>query len=579
LLLFRLLKGQGFENPGGTQMRRNIKIILAVALVAIAYSIIFMVLMGYEGQTQNVNLITALYWVIITITTLGYGDIVFHSQIGRIFSIIVSLSGIFILWAVVLPLVITPRLENVVKPVPISAPKKIEGHVIISGYSPMVEALTDRLSLLKIPFLIIERSEETARSIYQRYPTTWGDPSLVRVLMNAGIGSSRLLIANEREEQNAEVILTARAVSDVELIAIVDDLTQSRFQKYAGASRTISPKTILGTFLAQITLPPRKNIFPGAIHLFGDLMIVELPIYPGSRLIEKNPTIESIKSTGGCIAGIWQKGVFLPNPGPGEIIRSNSVLVAVGSPEQLSMIRDMTLGARREGPLIILGYGDVGRRVASVLCESDMRPVIVDRRELGDIPFEHIKGDATSEETLIVAGIKEAVGTMILLNEDSDAIYATLLAKDLNPGAFVVARANQARSVEKIYRAGADYVASMPIVASHMLAKIIEGEQEELALLYENLELKFTEVNKRSSLAGKTLSEIDLPGRFGCRAVVINKAGRIIACPDEDTTVEPGDTIAMIGSPKGVEAFSCAHDHVPALQRLLGMRCRFAGSR
>jgi voltage-gated potassium channel len=560
-------------------MRRNIKIIMAVALTALTYSIIFTVLMRYEGQTQNANLITAIYWVVITITTLGYGDIVFNSPIGRLFSIIVSLSGIFLLWAVILPLVITPRLENVVKPVPMSAPKKIEGHVIISGYGPMVDALTDRLSLLKIPFLIIERSEKTARSIYQRYPTIWGDPSLVRVLKSAGIGSARLLVANEREEQNAEVILTARSVSDVELIALVDDLTQARFQKYAGASRTISPKTILGTFLAQITLPPKKNVFPGAIQLFEDLMIVELPIYPGSRLIEKNPTIESIKSTGACIAGIWQKGVFLPNPGPSEIIRSNSVLVAVGNPEQLSMIRDLTLGARRNGPLIILGYGDVGRRVASVLCKSGMRPVVVDRRDLGDIPFEHIKGDATSEDTLIEAGIKEAVGTMILLNEDSDAIYSSLLAKDLNPRAFVVARANQARSVEKIYRAGADYVASMPIVASHMLAKIIEGEQEELALLYENLELKFTTVNKRSGLSGKTLSEIDLPGRFGCRAAAINKAGQVIACPDENTPIESGDTIAMIGSPKGVEAFSCAHDHGSALQRLLGMRCRSMGSR
>ena len=75
------------------------------------------------------------------------------------------------------------------------------------------------------------------------------------------------------------------------------------------------------------------------------------------------------------------------------------------------------------------------------------------------------------------ARIKEAVSILIMLNQDSDAIYATLLAKNLNPDAFVVVRANRLKSAEKIYRAGADYVASVPIVASHMLAKIIQGKR------------------------------------------------------------------------------------------------------
>ena len=131
------------------------------------------------------------------------------------------------------------------------------------------------------------------------------------------------------------------------------------------------------------------------------------------------------------------------------------------------------------------------------------------------------------------AGIKEAVSVLIMLNQDSDAIYATLLAKNLNPNAFVVVRANRLKSAEKIYRAGADYVASVPIVASHMLAKIIQGEEEELDLLYEDLELKIFHVGKRSGLAGKTLEELDLPHHFGCRVVALERMGQAIAVPDK----------------------------------------------
>jgi len=134
-------------------------------LVLLIYSLAFMLLMSLEGQLHNVNMATAVYWVVVTMTTLGFGDIVFKTPIGYFFTIIVSFSGIAILWAVVIPLGITPNLERIVRAAPSSVPEKMNGHIIISGYNPIVETLAERFSLLKIPFLIIERKESVARSI------------------------------------------------------------------------------------------------------------------------------------------------------------------------------------------------------------------------------------------------------------------------------------------------------------------------------------------------------------------------------------------------------------------------------
>ena len=89
------------------------------------YSLVFMALMSFEGQSQNVNIATAVYWVVVTMTTLGFGDIVFKTAIGYFFTIIVALSGIAILWAVIMPLIITPRLEHLVRADLSSAPEKI----------------------------------------------------------------------------------------------------------------------------------------------------------------------------------------------------------------------------------------------------------------------------------------------------------------------------------------------------------------------------------------------------------------------------------------------------------------------
>jgi Trk K+ transport system NAD-binding subunit len=544
--------------------------LLALTLLAL-YSITFIVLMRYEGQLENADLATAIYWVAATMTTVGYGDVVFRSDIGRYFSVLVSLSGISILWAVIVPLGVTPNLERLVRASPTSAPAKMREHIIISGFNSTVESLTERLRILDLPFVIIERSEETARKIYMQYPVLFGDPSSLDTLQKANIGAARLFIANESEELNAEVIMTVRELSEIDIIALVEDLSRSRFLSYAGASRIISPKTLLGTFLAQITSPPKKNIFPGAVQLFGELKLVELPIYPDSSIIGKSLGDQSIKSTGAQIIGIWQRGLFVPRPSPVELIKSNSVLLAVGDIEQLVKIRDLTLGPRKSGHLIILGFGDVGRRVAKVLCDNGIKPVIIDRRDLAELPLKTIPGDATSEANLIQAGIREAVGTLILLNRDSDTIYATLQIKNLNPMAFVVARANHVRSAEKIYRAGADYVASVPVIASHMLAKIIQKEEEELAPLYEDLELKIFTVSERSSMANKTLMDIDLEGRFGCAVAAVARGGEVTAELDSGFSLEIGDILALAGKPEGIRAFMAKNSKISAVRRASGL--------
>jgi voltage-gated potassium channel len=548
-------------------LRKSGILSLYISAMVMIYSLVFMWLMNYEGQTQNVDAITAIYWVTSTITTLGYGDIVFRSHAGRLFTIVVSLSGLFVLWAVILPLEIIPKIERLARIIPSAAPSEMIGHIIISGYNPLVDQLTERLSMLKIPFLIIERSENVARKIYQRYPTMLGDPSDPNVLVNASLEQAKLFISNEAEELNAEVIMAVREISNIEIIALVDDLTRCRFLKYAGASRIISPKTLLGDFIAQIAVPSEKQVLPGAIALFGDQKLVELPVYPWSELIGKSLSYRAIKDTGANVVGIWQKGAFKPNPRLEDVIQLNSVLMAVGDKDQLPKIRELSIGSRREGAIIIVGYGDVGRLVARTICKRGIKPVIIDRRDLGDLPLVHITGDGTSEEALVKAGIRDAVGVLVMLNKDADVIYSTLHIRNLNPSTYIVARANHVRSAKKIYRAGADYVASVPIIASHMLAKIALGEEEELALLHEDLELKLFEVHRGCGLAGKTVGKIDLPGMFGCGIAAIERGESPISRIDNDTVLAQGDLIALIGSPAGIEAFIRAYNRRKTLRR------------
>lgn len=534
-------------------MRRVLCYVLAAFLLVVLYGLIFMELMSFEGQLDNVDPVTAFYWVITTMTTVGYGDVVFESLPGRVFSSVVGLSGIFILFALALPLIVTPGLERLSREMPSKAPPKMRDHIIICGYNPIVEALAENFRRQRIPFLVVERSEETARKISKKYQVIWGDPAERDVLVNANIGSAKLLIANERDERNADIALTVREISEVEVVALAEDLARARFLSYAGASRIISPKSLLGTFIAQITSPPRKGVFPGAVKLFGGVL-VELPIFPGSPLIGREVHDPVLSETGARVVGMWQRGRFVSIPKE-EVIRCHSVLMAVGEAESLDRLRELTIGPPREGLMMLIGYGDVGKRIVKVLSERGVSPSVVDKRELCDVPFRHVAGDGTSEEVLVESGAKEAVGILIMLNDDSDVVFSTLLARNLNGDAFIVARANHVSSAEKIYRAGADYVASVPIVASQMLAKIAQRQEEEFTMIYEELEMARFRVGFGSRLVGRSLGELNLPEKLGCTVAAMERDGKGLLDIGPETVVERGDLLAVIGSFESIEKF------------------------
>jgi Trk K+ transport system NAD-binding subunit len=214
------------------------------------------------------------------------------------------------------------------------------------------------------------------------------------------------------------------------------------------------------------------------------------------------------------------------------------------------------------GHIIILGYGDVGKRIAEVLDENDIPFVIVDSNE--DLflkpDFEYIVGNGTEEEVLKNAGIENASTVIICLNKDTDVIFATLISRGLNPESTIFSRANSVESIDKIYRAGADYVASLSIVAGQMLAKITsvcygtEGYCTiEDIMLYEGTEIENHVVDK--NIRGKTIGELDLYGTIGCRVIGYMQGNTKKIDELDDIVLEQGDVISVVGTREDVARF------------------------
>ena len=219
---------------------------------------------------------------------------------------------------------------------------------------------------------------------------------------------------------------------------------------------------------------------------------------------------------------------------------------------------------RNKGHLIVLGYGDVGKRVVEVLKRNNLKFLVVDARQevLEKVDFDFVVGNATSEDVLKEADVENASTVIISLNDDNDVIFTTLIARNLNPSVTIMARANSYKSIDKIYKAGADYVPSISIVAGQMLARMTSeclqnacSLMDEDIMLYEGIDIEKHRVRDGDPLAGKSVKELNIRAEVGCTIIGVEREGKVITDINPSLVIQLGDVIAVVGGKAEIAQF------------------------
>ncbi len=532
--------------------------ILAVVLV---YTLVFMFLQGHgDFNVHNVDYITALYWVVISMTTTGYGDIYPVTLPGKLFSMLVVVTGLLILFAIVMPLMVTPVMERLITSPRSRVREWMSDHVVICGYNAIVETLVVELADRGIPFVVIDSSEEAVRALQRHgHEAIPGDPSDEETLKNARIAKASFVIANAGDDLNAAIVLTASQISDCKIIALVERLDMAHYLQYAGADFVVSPKQILGMNIGLTAISSINFELTNAVDLGGDMKICRLPVYPDNPMVGKKLKDVGIReSTGANVVALFKNGEFIVSPPAGTIIDEATVLVLMGTGDQLTRAGAI---AREKAPAggghsIVAGFGDVGKEVAKRLDEHGIQYTVIDRK-----PYEvkdQVIGDSADKDALIRAGIERASTIVVTLNDDAKNMLTILLARNLNPHVNILARANADSSVGKMYRAGADYVMSLSAVGGQMLARIVErGTFEDTVLLSENVLLARYAI-KCSKLEGRTIKESGMRNRTGCTIVGIREGDQFIPNPGPAEVLRPDATIIVVGTARQLEACASA---------------------
>jgi len=534
--------------------KRNFKLLfkflLTLTMLVVAYSVLFHFIMLFENKEYS--WITGFYWTLTVMSTLGFGDITFSSDLGKVFSMLVLMSGILFL-LVMLPFTFiqffyAPWLEAQSRArTPRVLPKSTTGHVILTSFDPVTINLVEKLKKYNYEYAIIAPDLQRALELYDLdYKVVVGDLGDPETFKRLRIQNAAMLVATNNDMVNTNISFTVREISEkISVVTNADSDDSIDILQLAGSTHVFQFMKMLGESLARRTLG--MSMGTNVIGRFDQLLIAEASAMrtplEGKTLIQSNLR----EKTGVTVVGIWERGRF-KIPQPQTRIDSTTVLVLAGSAEQLNKYDDIFSIYRdyhtTDAPVLILGGGRVGRAAAQILEERQIAYKVVEKNPKFILNDSYILGNAADIDTLNRAGIQKATSVIITTHDDSMNIYLTIYCRKLRSDIQIVSRANLDRNISKLHSAGADLVMSHASMGANTIINLLKPNK--ILMVAEGLNVFRAYVH--SSLVGKSLAESHIRRQTGCSVIAINRENKLNINPEPSILFEGHDEMVLIGT-------------------------------
>ena len=302
--------------------------------------------------TEGWSFLKALYCTVITITTVGYGDITPMTRNGRIFAIFLVLTGagaVLYIFTSITQSIIEGEFQEIVGRRRMERTiGELKDHYIICGFGKTGSQICHELALRGQKFLVLDNDrDKLERALRDGFLVLQGDATLESVLEEAGIAKAKGIAAiTGSDATNVFIVLTARGMNRALFIIsrFEDEETENKLKR-AGADRAVSPHHIGGLRMASMLLKPNVCDFvelaTTSTHL--DLQMEEVILGANSRFTDKTVQESSIrKELGVIIAALKKKGQtkFIFNPRADEVLQAGDLLIVIGRPEEITKLRE-----------------------------------------------------------------------------------------------------------------------------------------------------------------------------------------------------------------------------------------------
>ena len=557
--------GRAERQARRAERRRRMKtvfVLLGLFLVMVAvFSAVFHELMDREGRSFSWP--TSVYWTLTTMTTLGFGDITFESDAGRIFSVVVLLSGstflLVMLPFVFIQFVFIPWMnERERRRAPRALPTSTSGHLILTETGPVEENLIDKADQAAVPYVILVEDVDEAGRLHDEGKTVMvgelDDPVTYR---NARVDQAATVVATRNDQTNTNIAFTVREIAPkVEIVASANSPAAVDILEIAGADHVVQLGEVLGAAMAARALGIGGRTH--AIGEFAGLKIAEAGVI-GTDLVDHTLAESRLRERFGVgIIGVWDRGEFEVGHAETRLCDSSMLLLAATDGQLAAFDAAFATESQTNMHAVIIGGGRVGRAVGHAFAADGIDFAIVEQLpERERQGARYVIGDAADRSVLEEAGIDRAGAVLITTHDDNVNVYLTRYCRGLRPDVRIVSRSRQDRNVSTLYRAGADSVLSYAGTGSSVIWNHFRGD--ETLLVAQGLNVFRTPVP--TELAGKTLAEAHLYRRTQCNVVAVELNGTIAGNPDPQTPLHEGGELVMVGTDTAEAKFSTVFPH------------------
>ena len=316
------------------------------------FLLVVIMLIGVIGyiMISGYSWIDALYMTVITMTTVGFGEVVPLDDESKIFTIFLILGSIVIVGyalSVITEYILSKDHIEELKHKKMQ--KKIDdfkNHVVVCGYGRNGKQTVRKLSAYNRPFVVVEKDKEMEERLQlDNVPYVIGNANEDDVLLQAGVDrASNFISALPSDADNLFVVLSARQMNkNINIISRASHESSYAKLKFAGANNVILPDKIGGDHMASLVVVPGLMEFIDNLSIVGksNINIEEVDV---EKLFKTNKdrTIKDLdlrKKTGCSVIGYKnEKGEYIVNPGAELELALNSRIIVLGKPEQIEAL-------------------------------------------------------------------------------------------------------------------------------------------------------------------------------------------------------------------------------------------------
>lgn len=303
---------------------------------------------------EGVDILTSFYWTIATVTTVGYGDIIPRTVIGKLFAsglMVMGIGTILYTLTIIGKNMVEGRLWSMLRGTEKEKQVgKMENHLIICGYGRIGQAIAEDLISANEKVALVDRKEDLLRKEAPRLPYIVGDATSEDVLEKANIGKAKgLFVTFADDSDNILVTLNAKDLNpNIRVISRASNVDGVKHLRRAKAEAVVLPEREGGLRMTKSFLHPEISSI--------DYLMKEGAVRTGAVTVQNKSEIAGVKigesgireNTGALIMAVKRANEVITNPDSKQKVKPGDTLIVLGTAKQIERLEEMASGAPKD---------------------------------------------------------------------------------------------------------------------------------------------------------------------------------------------------------------------------------------